>query len=232
MNATVPEDGKWTVVCGGPSIETLDLEAMKLGRVVCVNRAFYRFPDLCDVWSAQEAESSEMVYSMPDPDAGRQANTEATLALVERHRPEVWCSRYGHLRWIQLLKGIDGMVDRIDAWDPTRRDTRLPRVGARFWKLGTTMMTLAKLYLLGARHVRLLGCDMAGIGGWRYEAQEGGPEYVEWESRLAKTYPDGWWSERWLKESRALRQIRDVYCEAGIALEHIRSVPIPKEQLS
>jgi hypothetical protein len=219
---------KWTVVAGGHSIEDLDLDAHRIGRVVCVNRAFYRFPSECDVWSVMERDAIEMWDTMPWPERKTSENRTETRRLIAEHVPDLWVCAPGMRHWQRFLRrkpgepdGLTEVAQKAELWHTPHAPWPDSEV---YWRQGTTLVTISKLLAIGAKEIRLLGVDLAGIGGWRYPANEDGREYREGLSRKEKSYPSGWWAERWRKEGDWLQKAIAEAAEHGAVIEHVREV--------
>lgn len=189
---------EWTIVGAGSSIATLDLAEAKVGRVVLVNRAFYRFPEHADVWAASD-NSVRLLKAYGDEGD----------ALVRRYKPEVWTQhsyardwrgRYPDLKYVALdILTADG-----------KGAIRLPwGTDDGSWCRGTTLFALGIALNKGAKYVKILGVDQAGIGGY----MNGRP------------FEEGyWWTERWERERRDLEWVIREAAEHGVTVEWVRKV--------
>lgn len=178
----------FTIVAGGPSIESLDLEAEKVGTVVAINRAFYRFPEHTDVWVSGES---------PHPMV-KQHGYDLTRKLVRLHEPKIWCPREPFLEFwrseFTYTNKAPLFIEPFDLWpQETKPYTHLrpPWHSDNFWCYGSTLMALALVLHRAPEYVKVLGADMEGVGGWGYDEAK---------------HPESWWQERWRRESEGMEQ--------------------------
>jgi hypothetical protein len=248
---------EWTIVGGGPSIQDLDLERHRVGTVIGVNRAFYKFPGEIDIWSSMERHSfTEMTQSMPHPSSQREKNIVATVEMLIEHKPMIWIARHaqGTLRNLFREYLLLKMGKRAARTEPSpakgiKVDTfahrRLPgQPKARWpwkteanWGMGSVLVTMAKLVLdHEPTRIRLLGVDMDGVGGWGFAAREG--EKGTYPNVKGRLYPRGWWAARWARERENVNVALRELAEQGVVIERgpqevkqfpvqVEGVPVP-----
>lgn len=185
---------EWTIVGAGPSIEALDLASAKVGRVVAVNRAFYRFPALTDVWAASD-NSVRLLKAHEDAEA-----------LVRVYKPEVWTQRSYARDWRGRFPNLSYIA--LDILDEHGKSAMtLPWGGDGEWCRGTTLFALGIVLNKAATYVKLLGVDQDGVGGY----MNGRP------------FEDSaWWVERWERERRDLERVIREAAEHGVTVEWVR----------
>jgi hypothetical protein len=229
---------EWTLVGAGPSIEALNLRKQKLdGPVVCVNRAFYRFPREADVWACFD-QPEAMIEEM-----GR----EDTLGLMQRRAnltgqggggrpaPTVWCRRKDREVWWRLEPparwGVESRRFEVHEGDQRHARSKKGRGGEPLlpgvpwqsetmvdWGVGSLLLALHLILRegMGATRVRILGCDQAGVGGWMNRGKT-------WPPRGRQDQNAGWWERRWEHEREHLARAIDEAAEHGIEVEHVKA---------